>query len=63
MIKLLGKTVCFLLRSHKWRRLRKGESSYIPAEQVPFVPALHRVCDRCKIVRAVAPRVRKAKAE
>ena len=57
---LLGKTVCFLLRAHKWRKLRKGESSYIPADRVPFVPENHRVCNRCGMVRR--KQQRKAKA-
>ncbi len=60
-MKLLGKVVCALLRRHAWRRLRKGETSYIPAERVPFDPKAHRVCDRCHAVRAV--RVRKGKGE
>jgi len=53
---MIGKLICWLLRRHKWRKLRKSETSYIPAEQIPFVPAHHRVCNRCGIVRAVKAR-------
>lgn len=57
MIKLLGKAVCFLLRSHKWRRLRKAESAEF---HITGTDPL-RICDRCHIVRSVAPKARKAK--
>lgn len=53
---LIGSLICFLAQSHKWRRLRKGETSYIPAEQVPFDPKAHRTCGRCGIVRAIRER-------
>lgn len=37
MKKLLGKTVCFLLRRHIWRKARKGE------------PADTKTCRRCDV--------------
>ena len=64
---MIGKLHCYIVRlfgwSHVWRRLRKGETSYIPASQVPFDPVQHRVCDRCHIVRAVKRRGGKVSAQ
>jgi len=56
---MIGALIC-RFKGHVWRRFRKGESSYIPAEQVPFDPKSHRVCNRCGAVRQV--KARKAKA-
>ncbi len=53
---MIGKIICWMLRAHKWRRLRKGETSYIPASQFAFAPEQHRVCDRCHVVREVMTR-------
>lgn len=57
---MISKLICWFIRlfggSHKWRRLHKGETYYIPAEQVPFDPKTHRVCGRCGIVRGVRPK-------
>ena len=50
---LLGKTVCFLLGSHKWRRLRKSEPIIMRIAD-PTVPV--RICNRCHAVRAVKTR-------
>jgi len=43
--------ICWLLRKHKWRRLRKAEK----AECTGF-PSQSRICDRCGIRRAVKAR-------
>lgn len=53
--------VCKVRGSHNWRKFRKGESSYIPASQVPFVPADHKLCDTCGTVRPIKRRVPKVK--
>lgn len=51
-MKLLGKTVCYLLRTHKWRRLRKAENSEL---QITGADSL-RICARCGTTRAVRAR-------
>ncbi|MCR4304974.1 MAG: hypothetical protein NUV63_12260 [Gallionella sp.] len=47
---LLGKIACFLLRKHKFRRLRKAEKTACTG-----FPEHERICNRCHIVRAVKP--------
>lgn len=52
--RFLGTTICLLLRSHKWRRLRKAET-----EMSTDGINAHRVCSRCGIRRAVKTRMPK----
>ena len=44
---------------HKWRKMRKGEKSYIPSEQQPFGPVSnYKVCRRCDAVVRINKRVK-----
>ena len=55
-MKLLG-FICWITKRHKWRRMRKGEKSYIPSEQQPFGPVSnYKVCRHFEIVRALNKR-------
>lgn len=58
MIPLLGSFIC-RFRGHRWRRLRKGERTYIPADGLGMLsPDNYRACDRCGITRKVKRRAR-----
>ena len=46
MNKWLGASICWLLRKHKWRRLRKGEAITQPSDTEQW-----RKCSRCGLMR------------
>ena len=55
----LGVSICWLLRKHKWRRLRKGE---VPTNKVireHMGQTAVRQCGRCGKQRWANPRTRK----
>ena len=56
---MIGKLLCWLLRRHKWRRLRKAEQpkNYLVAELA--MERSIRVCDRCEVQRWAKARRRK----
>lgn len=49
-----GKLICWALRSHKWRRLRKQERVALQDAR-EFSPQ-YRLCDRCGATRIAAKR-------
>ena len=55
-----GAILCWLLRRHKWRRLRKREQpkNYLVAEH--DMERSIRVCDRCEVQRWAKARRKKA---
>jgi len=55
---MIFRLICWLRGKHKWRKLRKGERSYIPASQVSFIAGDHKACDTCGIVMAIKRRKR-----
>ena len=51
--KFLAAIVCFLLRAHKWRRLRKSEWH---TQGISLAAAPLRICGRCGVRRAIKSR-------
>lgn len=60
---MIGKLICWMLRAHAWRRLRKAEGAKMPVELLLKEPdgptPSFRICGRCGATKTVKTRTRK----